>query len=213
VNFFGLEKIAGMDESAASSYISFYWGGAMIGRFLGAISLSNMQNNAKYMRMFLVSAFTFGLIYFVVDFRNSLAFREVIPYVVFLILNYLAFILGKSMAAKTLTIFSIFPIALLMLSIFSSGTIAFWSVLGIGIFNSIMWSNIFTLAIRGLGDSTSQGSSILVMFIVGGAIIPFIQGLAADRVGLQLSFFVPMLSYFYLAWYGWKGHIVTRSKS
>jgi FHS family L-fucose permease-like MFS transporter len=213
VNFFGLEKIAGMDESAASSYISFYWGGAMIGRFLGAISLSNMQNNAKYMRMFLVSAFTFGLIYFVVDFRNSLAFREVIPYVVFLILNYLAFILGKSMAAKTLTIFSIFPIALLMLSIFSSGTIAFWSVLGIGIFNSIMWSNIFTLAIKGLGDSTSQGSSILVMFIVGGAIIPFIQGLAADRVGLQLSFFVPMLSYFYLAWYGWKGHIVTRSKS
>ena len=82
-----------------------------------------------------------------------------------------------------------------------------WAILGIGIFNSIMWSNIFTLAIKGLGDCTSQGSSILVMFIVGGAILPPIQGAVADVVGVQLSFFVPMLSYVYLAYYGWKGHL------
>jgi FHS family L-fucose permease-like MFS transporter len=74
-------------------------------------------------------------------------------------------------------------------------------------------SNIFTLAIKGLGDDTSQGSSVLVMFIVGGAILPPIQGLLADHIGVQLSFIVPMLSYVYLAWYGWKGHIVIPPKA
>lgn len=213
VNFFGLESIAGMGESEASAFIAFYWGGAMIGRFLGSISLSDMEKTRKYSLMFIVSIITFSVIYFVIDLRNGLEIKEVIPYVGFLILNYLAFIFGRSLAARTLMVFAIFPIILLMMAIFTSGNIAFWSILGIGIFNSIMWSNIFTLAIKGLGDSTSQGSSVLVMFIVGGAILPPLQGMAADTFGIQLSFFVPMLSYVYLAWYGWKGHIVLPPKS
>jgi len=208
VSFFGLDSIAGMEEGEASAFIAFYWGGAMIGRFLGSISLSNMERTRKYMLMFLISLVTFGVIYFVVDLRNGLDFKEILPYIVFLVLNYIAFIFGKSLAARTLMIFALFPIALLTIAIFTSGNLAFWSILGIGIFNSIMWSNIFTLAIKGLGDSTSQGSSVLVMFIVGGAILPPFQGLMADTIGIQLSFFVPMLSYVYLAWYGWKGHII-----
>lgn len=213
VNFFGLENIAGMEEAEASAFIAFYWGGAMIGRFLGAISLSNMESTRKYLLMFVVSIVTFGVIFFVVDLRNGIEFTEILPYLGFLILNYLAFVFGKSLASRTLTVFSIFPVILLAVSMFASGNLAFWSVLGIGIFNSIMWSNIFTLAIKGLGNSTSQGSSVLVMFIVGGAIIPPIQGLVADSIGVQLSFFVPMLSYVYLAWYGWKGHIVIPPKN
>ncbi len=212
VNFFGLENIAGMDESEASTFIAFYWGGAMIGRFLGAISLSKLERIKKYSLMLVVSLITFAVIFFVVDLRNGIEFNEIIPYLGFLILNYLAFLFGKSMASRTLTVFAIFPVILLFIAIFSSGNIAMWSILGIGIFNSIMWSNIFTLAIKGLGDSTSQGSSVLVMFIVGGAVLPPIQGLVADAIGVQLSFFVPMLSYVYLAWYGWKGHIILQPK-
>ena len=185
----------------------------MIGRFLGSISLSKMESTRKYALMFVVSLITFALIFFVVDLRNGIELMEILPYFGFLILNYLAFIFGKSMATRTLTVFAIFPIALLAIAIFTSGSLAMWSLLGIGIFNSIMWSNIFTLAIKGLGNSTSQGSSVLVMFIVGGAILPFIQGLAADEIGIQLSFFVPMLSYIYLAWYGWKGHVVIQPKN
>ncbi len=205
VSFIGLPNIAGMSESQASAFIAFYWGGAMIGRFLGAISLSGMTISRKYPLMILVSLITFGVIYFVVDARNNISFIEIAPYIGFLILNFSAFIFGRSLAARTLTIFALFPIVLLFIGIYSDGNIAMWSILGIGIFNSIMWSNIFTLAIKGLGDATSQGSSILVMFIVGGAILPPIQGYMADLFNVQMSFFVPMISYVYLAWYGWKG--------
>ncbi|NOR88415.1 MAG: MFS transporter [Bacteroidales bacterium] len=205
VSFIGLPHIAGMTESQASAFIAFYWGGAMIGRFLGAISLSGIKISKKYPLMILVSLIAFAVIYFVVDLRNNISFLEIAPYIGFLILNFFAFIFGRSLAARTLTVFALFPIILLFIGIYANGNIAMWSILGIGIFNSIMWSNIFTLAIKGLGDDTSQGSSILVMFIVGGAIIPPIQGYMADLLNVQLSFYVPMLSYVYLAWYGWKG--------
>jgi FHS family L-fucose permease-like MFS transporter len=206
VSFIGLPQIVGMGASLASAYVAFYWGGAMIGRFLGAISLSNISFAKKYLLMALASLFTFGIIFFVVDVRNPISLDVVFPYLGFLVLNFLAFVFGRSLPARTLTIFALFPIILLSLGMFFSGHFAMWAILGIGIFNSIMWSNIFTLAIKGLGKDTSQGSSILVMFIVGGAILPPLQGLLADLIGVQMSFFIPMLSYVYLAWYGWKGH-------
>lgn len=213
VSFIGLSNIAGMGESEASAFIAFYWGGAMIGRFLGAISLGQMKPLKKYLAMAIVSVLSFSLIYFVVDLRNDISFSDIIPYLGFLALNFLAFVFGKSLPARTLMVFALFPVFLLLIGMFADGNIALWSILGIGIFNSIMWSNIFTLAIKGLGDDTSQGSSVLVMFIVGGAILPPIQGLLADHIGVQLSFIVPMLSYVYLAWYGWKGHIVIPPKA
>lgn len=208
ISFIGLDNIAGMDESAASAFIAFYWGGAMIGRFLGAISLSNIDSRKKYPLMLVVSLITFAVIFFAIDARIGIEFNEIFPYLGFLLLNYIGFIFGKSMPARTLTVFALAPVFLLIIGMFFNGNVAMWAILGIGIFNSIMWSNIFTLAIKGLGNHTSQGSSVLVMFIVGGAVLTPIQGAVADMIGIQLSFIVPMLSYLYLAWYGWKGHIV-----
>lgn len=207
ISFLGLEKIAGFNEAQASPFVAFYWGGAMIGRFLGAISLSAIGKKKKYISMLLVSALSFAVVYIAVYLKTDVSFEQAFPYLVFLLLNYFAFIIGRSLPGRTLTIFALAPIALLFIGIFGSNLWAMWAILGIGIFNSIMWSNIFTMAIKGLGDYTSQGSSILVMFIVGGAIIPPIQGAVADFAGVQLSFFVPMLSYVYLAYYGWKGHL------
>ncbi len=207
ISYLGLEKIAGFTEAQASPFVSFYWGGAMIGRFLGAISLSAIDKKKKYISMLFVSVLAFSVVYLAVYLKTGVSFEQIIPYVVFLLLNYFAFIIGKSLPGRTLSIFALAPIVLLLVGIFGSHLWAMWAILGIGIFNSIMWSNIFTMAIKGLGDFTSQGSSILVMFIVGGAILPPIQGAVADLVGVQLSFFVPMLSYVYLAYYGWKGHL------
>jgi len=207
ISYFGLEKIAGFTEAQASPFVSFYWGGAMIGRFLGAISLSAIDRKKKYISMLFVSVLAFSVVYLAVYLKTGVSFEQIIPYIVFLLLNYFAFIIGKSLPGRTLSIFALAPIVLLLVGIFGSHLWAMWAILGIGIFNSIMWSNIFTMAIKGLGDFTSQGSSILVMFIVGGAILPPIQGAVADLVGVQLSFFVPMLSYVYLAYYGWKGHL------
>ncbi|MBN1650843.1 MAG: sugar MFS transporter [Bacteroidales bacterium] len=207
ISYLGLEKIAGFTEADASPFVSFYWGGAMIGRFLGAISLSAIDKKKKYTSMLFVSVLAFSIVYLAIYLKTGISFEQIFPYIVFLLLNYFAFIIGRSMPGRTLSIFALAPIALLLVGIFGSHLWAMWAILGIGIFNSIMWSNIFTMAIKGLGDFTSQGSSILVMFIVGGAILPPIQGAVADLVGVQLSFFVPMLSYIYLAYYGWRGHL------
>jgi FHS family L-fucose permease-like MFS transporter len=97
--------------------------------------------------------------------------------------------------------------------IMGQGQLALWSIVAIGLFNSILWSNIFTLSIDGLGESTAQGSSLLVMMIVGGALIPPVQGAIIDLVGVQkyttmgfhISFLLPMACYAYLVWYGLRG--------
>ncbi len=202
ISFLGLENIAGLNEVDASMYLSFYWGGLMIGRFLGAVSLSDMKNKAnKYLLMIGIPLAAFAVIWYLKGLEIALI------YGIFLILNLLAFYLGQSKAGKTLLIFSLFIIALLAITLGFDGSVAMWAVIGIGLFNSIMWSNIFTLAIVGLGKYTSQGSSILVMAILGGAIIPPIQGAVADAVGVHASFMVPVISYLYLAYYGWKGYL------
>ncbi|HNM71152.1 MAG TPA: hypothetical protein PKG57_15960, partial [Flavobacteriales bacterium] len=121
--------------------------------------------------------------------------------------------LNRRDPSRVLGLFALAAAGLLAITIGSHGAWALWSVIAIGLFNSIMWSNIFTLAIDGLGDDTSQGSSLLVMMIAGGALIPLLQGGIidvmgrADRLalGFHWSFALPLLCYLYLAWYGFKG--------
>ena len=87
----------------------------------------------------------------------------------------------------------------------TTGDVAMWSILSVGFFNSIMFPTIFTLAVKGLGSMTSRGSGLVCQGIVGGALIPLIQGVAADNMGIQMSFIIPMLCYVYIAWYAMKG--------
>lgn len=101
-------------------------------------------------------------------------------------------------------VFALIALSLITVVILSSGTISMWALIGIGLFNSIMWSNIFTLAIKDLKEYTSQGSSLLITAIVGGAILPVIQAYIGDVAGLKTSFIIPLLAYVYISWYGWK---------
>jgi FHS family L-fucose permease-like MFS transporter len=102
-------------------------------------------------------------------------------------------------------LFAIVAAALTAFSMGTHGQFALWSIVGIGLFNSIMWSNIFTLSIRGLGKDTSQGSSLLVMMIVGGAIMPAIQGALMDGVGVRWSLGIVLIGYLYLMVFGFFG--------
>lgn len=205
IRYLGLENIAGLDEKDASLYLSFYWGGLMIGRFLGSISLSTMANKLyKNLLMIAVPLAAFLVIWYLKGITIASIFS------IFLVLNLLSFYFGKSKASRTLMVFSLVIITLLIITLSSNGVVAMWSVIGIGLFNSIMFSNIFTLAIAGLGKYTSQGSSMLVMAILGGAIIPPLQGYVADMLGVHLSFLVPIICYSYLAFYGWKGYQKTK---
>jgi FHS family L-fucose permease-like MFS transporter len=121
------------------------------------------------------------------------------------------------MADRTLMIFSLTIVVLLAMSIFKGGSLAMWCVVGIGLFTSIGFPSIFSLALDGIGIYKSQASSLLVMAILGGALLPPLQGRIADHFinagnehGLQYSFIVPLIAYAYVAFYGWKGHKIGR---
>jgi FHS family L-fucose permease-like MFS transporter len=101
-------------------------------------------------------------------------------------------------------------VALLGTAIIAGGELAMWCVIGVGLFTSIGWSNTFSLAIEGTGIYKSQASSLLVMAVLGGAILPPAQGYLADRLSLQFSYLVPLIAYAYVAFYGWKGHKIGR---
>ncbi|MDR2463103.1 MAG: sugar MFS transporter [Verrucomicrobiales bacterium] len=152
INYLGEKQIAGLDEPTAAQYVSLYWGGAMVGRFIGSALLQFVKPN------------------------RLLAFNATVT------------------------------VALSVTAFLASGYVAMWAALLIGVFNSIMFPNIFTLGIRDLGHLTGKGSSLLVMAIVGGAIVPQVMGYAADKVGVHHSFFIPALCYLFIIYYGWRGH-------
>jgi FHS family L-fucose permease-like MFS transporter len=152
ISFISEDQIAGLTYKEAGKFVSFYWGGAMAGRFVGALLMRRIKP------------------------RLLLAFN------------------------------AIAAVFLLILTLTSSGSIAMWSLISIGLCNSIMFPTIFSLALTGLGSHSGEGSGVLCMAIVGGALVPVLQGWIADRTGLHLSFFLPALCYSYIAYYGWKGY-------
>lgn len=153
VNFMGLAHIAGMDEATAAPYIAYYWGGAMVGRFIGAV------------------------------------------------------VMQKIAAGKVLAFNAVMVIALVAVAILAEGSLAMWALLAVGLFNSIMFPTIFSLGIAGLGSATSQGSGLLCLAIVGGAIVPLFMGMIADASSIQMALILPALCYLFIVHYGVKGHI------
>lgn len=204
ISFLSLKEIAGLAREDAAKYVAFYWGGLMIGRFIGSISLSNIRSSRKALLIFAVPIVAFLVIW------NQMGLHIAAIYAILLAINTIAFFIGRSIPNRTLYIFAFFALSLLVISLMTSGPVAMWCVIGIGLFNSIMWSNIFTLAIDGLGKYTSQGSSLLVMAILGGAVLPVIQGAIADSAGVHQSFILPIISYLYIAYYGISGYKKTK---
>ncbi len=205
-----LKETMDMPEMISKSYLAFYWGGLMIGRFAGSVALSDKFTKAKKSSlMVLLAVISFGFIYF----ASGLTIVEVWPFLLLIVVNMLAFYFSKSSPNRTLLIFASIAMTLIGLAMSTTGSLSMWLIIGVGLFNSIMWSNIFTLAISGLGKYAGQASSILIMAIVGGALIPPIQGIFADTFSLQFSFIVPLVCYVYLIFYGLKGYKTTNLKN
>jgi MFS transporter, FHS family, L-fucose permease len=152
VNYFKEPSIGGLTEAAGARLVSFYWLGAMIGRFIGTVTLRVWK------------------------------------------------------PGKVLAVHAVAAVALVLITMATHGSVAMWSIIAVGLFNSIMFPTIFTLAIDGLGPHTGQGSAILCMAIVGGAIIPVVQGALADAIGIHHCFILAAACYVYIAWYGAKVH-------
>ena len=207
INYLNLPKLGGLSHEAASKFLAFYWGGLMIGRFMGAFALSDVRKKLRNTVVILLPVLAFGTIWVLSGQANAL------HYGVMLAIMLVAFFLGASSPQRMLALFSVIILALLLTGMLSSGAAAIWAILGIGLFDSVMWSNIFSLAIDGLGALKSQGSSLLVMAILGGALLPPLQGIVADHMGIQFSFIVPMLSYVYIAFYGLYGYRAGKPKT
>lgn len=158
VSFLAQENIAGLKEHVAAHYITYYFGGAMVGRFIGAA------------------------------------------------------VMQKLPAGKVLGFNATMAIILVVIAMSTSGQLAMWSILLVGLFNSIMFPTIFSLALNGLGKHTAQGSGILCLAIVGGAIVPLLQGALADSVGVQLSYVLPILCYLFIVFYGLSGSKPVQAK-
>jgi MFS transporter, FHS family, L-fucose permease len=147
INYFGQPEIGSLPEFAAAKYVTYYWGGAMVGRFIGSA------------------------------------------------------ILQKVKTGTVLAIAAITACALVCISMLTNGHVAMWSIIAVGLFNSIMFPSIFTLGIAELGPLTGDGSGMLVMAIVGGAILPVLQGALADRIGIHHAFIIPAVCYLYILYY------------
>jgi MFS transporter, FHS family, L-fucose permease len=151
VNYFNQPEIGGLSEKVAARFVAFYWGGAMVGRFIGS-----------------------GL-------------------------------LQKLSTRRLLGLCAVCACALVAISMLTTGHVAMWTIIAVGLFNSIMFPSIFTLGVAELGPLTGDGSGIMIMAIVGGAIIPLTQGAIADRIGIHHAFFLPVLCYLYILFFALEG--------
>ncbi|EAZ95030.1 glucose/galactose transporter family protein [Flavobacteria bacterium BAL38] len=192
-----LKDFGGLMSSEIAPYISMYWGSLMIGRWAGAVSVFNLQGFKKTIALVIVPLIAFGIILGV----NILSGKDMKPlyYYVFCVLIQIgAFFLSKDKPARTLTIFGTFGVFAMLIGLFSTGTVAIYAFLAGGLACSIMWPSIFSLSIIGLGKYTSQGSAFLVMMILGGGIIPPIQGKLSDIIGIHQSYIIAVVCFAYL---------------
>lgn len=190
-----------LDEAQSAKYIALYWGGLMIGRWTGSIGAFDISKSLKQILLFITPFIAFGVVIGVNALSNPLTASEIGIFSLLIVIQIIGFYLAKDNAIKIMTIFSALGVVAMLIGIFGSGEIALFAFLTGGLFCSIMWPCIFSLSITGLGKYTSQGSSFLVMMILGGAIIPPLQGKLADIFGMITSYWVAVLCFVFLLIY------------
>lgn len=207
-----LKEIKDIPGSQISTFVSLYWGGLMIGRWRGSITVFKLNTIKRKVLKVLVPLIGFAVICCVNLIRGS-DISDYVWYIPFLLLSIIAFAIGKEKPGRTLLLFSSIAILLMVLGLLSEGNLALFSFISAGLFCSVMWPCIFTLATTGLGKFTNQGSSLLIMMILGGAIIPMLQGRLVDgvplfglnifpKLGAHYSYIVPVFCFAYIAFYG-----------
>jgi len=192
-----LPEFGNMQSSDIGPYVSMYWGSLMIGRWAGAISVFNLKGTNKTIALIIIPLIAFGVILGV----NILSGKDMRPFYYYVLCVFVqigAFFLSKDKPARTLMIFGSFGIIAMLIGLASSGTVAIYAFLAGGLACSIMWPAIFSLSIIGLGKYTSQGSAFLIMMILGGGIIPPIQGKLSDIIGIHQSYIITVVCFGYL---------------
>ncbi len=195
-------EFGGYESSQIAPFVAMFWGSLMIGRWTGAISAFNLKDGTKKILRFIVPLIAFGIVLLV----SKLAGYEVAPlywYIVCVLVQIAAFYISQDKPAKTLAIYGTLGVVAMLVGLLTTGMVAVYAFLSAGLFCSIMWPCIFSLSLAGLGKYQTQGSAFLVMMILGGAIIPPLQGKLSDVIGIQPSFIVGVVCFAYLAFFAW----------
>jgi len=207
-------EFGGYTTGQIAPFISLYWGSLMIGRWTGAIGAFNLSKSTKVILTIIVPFIAFGVVLLV----NKLSGQDVSNlyiYGVCVSVLIVGFFIGQQKPVRTLTLFGILGVITIVIGLLTTGKVGLFALISGGLCCSIMWPSIFALAIAGLGKYTSQGSAFLIMMILGGSIIPPIQGVLADTnqnsvngmSGIHLSYIVPVIGFAYLAFFAWKAGV------
>jgi MFS transporter, FHS family, L-fucose permease len=206
-----LEESHGVPTSSIAPYVSLYWASLMIGRWTGAAGAFNVGASARNALMLILPYLAFGVFLAV----NSIARHDVSQfygYAFVIVVMILATFASRGNPARMLLYFALCGIAALLIGMSTTGKTAAVAFISVGLFCSTMWPCIFALAITGLGRNTNQGSSLLIMMIMGGGIVSWIQGSIADSYGIQFSFVVGVVCFAYLAFYAWRSSRILRAQ-
>ena len=195
-------EFGGYEASAIAPFIAMYWGSLMIGRWTGAIAALSFSDVIKS-RLKLIIPFVAFAVVLLLTYLAGHKVEMLFLYIVCVAVQMLVAYLSQDKPAKTLIYFSIFGLVAMFVGLHTIGIVSIFAFLTGGLACSIMWPSIFSLAINGLGKYTTQGSAFLIIMILGGAIIPPIQGKLADIVGIHFSFWVAFVCFAFLAWYGY----------
>lgn len=196
-------------SSEATPYIAMYWGSLMIGRWAGAVGAFGFSKQKRIILQFIVPLVAFGIL-IAVNTAFGYPMQALYYYIICVLIQIVAFFISNDKPARTLLIFSLLGVAAMVIGTLTTGTVAIYAFLSGGLFCSIMWPCIFSLSVAGLGKYTTQGSAFLIMMILGGGIIPPIQGKFADFLqagstipgsGIHASYWIAAVCYAYLAFF------------
>lgn len=207
--------IGGLDTAETAKYVSLYWGSLMMGRWASAVHAFNLSKITTNLLTIVMPFLGFGFVYYF-NTINGGSYNDFWIYTFFIVILIIGFFIGKNKPALTLAIFGVLSVLFLIVGILPSssfdgiatqlglshgGMITIYAIIATGLFSSIMWPCIFSLSLAGLGKYTSQGSAFLVMMILGGAIIPPLQGKLADVIGIQSAYLIGICCFVFLVVY------------
>ncbi len=206
-----MEKDLGFSIKDVAPYISLYWASLMIGRWTGAVEAFTDKISLQKILRFVAPYLAFGVFLLV----NAIAKNNLTPFYIYgvvILVLIAADISSKGNPARMLLIFSCLGIVALLVGIFTTGIVSVYAFTSVGLFCSTLWPCIFTLAVSGLGKNTSQGSSFLIMMIMGGGIVSWLQGYVSEFTGIQISYIVGIVCFAYLAYYAVKASKVLKKQ-
>jgi MFS transporter, FHS family, L-fucose permease len=206
-----LKKTANMPTSEIGPYVSLFWGSMMIGRWTASLPNFKMSKSTKNIMMVLMPFIAFSVVLFV-NKLNGADINVLLPYAIPILAVIASFFYSAEKPVKTLLTFTSMGALMMLVGLLTSGKVALFAFISGGLFCSVLWPCIVALAIAGLGKYTNQGMAYLIMMILGGAIIPVVQGLIADKIGIHESYALCLVCFVFLFWFGIRVQTVLRNQ-